>query len=448
MDNVTNSPGSNNSTTNHQVLAPFQLTQLLVDLERTGGRRQKSFVSLICSQNPEFYGERGSALRSLFRKQRDLFKRQLIGTYLKTLITENIKPAESTLEEAKVAGVLTGDLADLVDDLDTLSLEDTTSLPTVLTTKSPLKSSLTKPTSKALSMVQSSDSDDDSSGLGFADKKAKKKSVSKASASSRSSKNQQKKSSKEDLIFPSSVSVPTMTLPVNSTTVSASINSSLSNDLRVYYPDGSKERPYLIMANGQRPEAHGDFYILGIENHRNGGWLRSIFEMRKSIPLQDADEWVASVPSFEDNVPLAMNEFFAGRVVLIKGPSADHYQRSATLINNRSNEECLTTAGVREAAANEIKGNDERGTSHYLIVFPEGTELNNAAFSENNLLRRKFVGFREPNSSYTARIDPDDENSDRESLHGFMVVFQVALKGGRQCENQENGVNTSQYLAP
>lgn len=452
-------------------LETFQLRQLLTDIELNEARHQKGFRE-VCNANQSFYGEPGSALRAAFLEKLDLLKRRRIKGYLTELRKVGVAPCYKTLQEAKRAKVLTGELLTFVKSFDHLSYL--------------MDSSSDSESSGNYSSSSASEDDSKHSGqfIGAGDdllsttstpsKKTKKKERS-SSSKKKSSTGKQKKSPVQSL-EQTTMNFKKLDLYGNdndttseanntgvestaSTFTSSTIKSASIGSLRFYNSDGSAEAPHIHFVHPNKPEAHEAFFILYLPKYSHGTgakkFIRDIVEIRRSIPIPDVDHWMASIPTYEDGVQFSMDPSLSGRVVLVKGPSVDCHNRKPKTLNDRLFESCGTAADLRVAAmtAIEDKKNQrsrQRNTAHYLFVFPPGTVLDNTAFSgtNSNELKRTFAGLRDEDSPLCPKIDPNDPDSLQETLHGMVVCFQAALKGGLAVDAEDVAqVDTVAYLA-
>jgi len=446
-------------------LAPFQLTQLLTDIEEHSLRHKtegKFFLS-VCNNNSGFYGESGSSLRRRFGKKLDSLRRRKIKGYFQELQNRGVKPSRETLKEAKTDGCLEGELLEFV-----RAFQD---------------SALTDLLSDIEDEEISEESDDTASGeAGIEEEESSKKSKSDSSKSSTRSSNT------------SIDSIPTRTMDATSTPNSKSRSSSKKKDKKkssnssnthadtkamvntmqrltlddgstlpstvtysigesptlFYIGDGSKKLPFVTFVNTEKPEAHqGDFYIVLLPNRFESPFLRNVWEIRKTIPNNDVDFWTAKIPTKEDGVPLAMESAFKGRVVLVKGPAIDYWNRDAPRFNaNMKTETCEASKKTRNAAATKHAEEPERHFQHTLLVFPPGTLLNvhHLPASNPDFLRRSFVGMRDINSKHCKKINPEDEEDHRrENLYGLVALFHISENGGELESKSVEIVTTDCY---
>jgi hypothetical protein len=185
-------------------------------------------------------------------------------------------------------------------------------------------------------------------------------------------------------------------------------------------------------------ESHFGFTVLKIEGNSTNDKIRMIYEVKKTVPLQDINKWSLSIPTSDDPVPLALHPSIAGHVVLAKGPAMDHYQWEVERINDKTfrvnGETCTMTLNTRKAAVNEIEISLFRNVAYYVFVFPIGERLDNAAFSTDKFLDKTIIGIRDQDSALT---------QDNDSLYGMLFICRIALHGGRQVDQRAATIDTS-----
>lgn len=441
-------------------LVEFQRRQLLSDIEKNEARYQKGFKE-VCDQNVGFYGEPGTALHTAFLNQLDLYKRQKIRGYLGLLRESGVRPCRKTVKEAKDAGVLKGKLLVFVQSFEQVSSSSSSSM----------ASSDDSSVSSSSSQSSSETGRKESTAL------PKKTTSSKKSSSSNRPRGVPKQTEEKKNIVLSTPVKDIMEPPTSAfkklnfggeddsgkeqggsdSTLSSLLNNTVSigGSRNFYNPDGSTKAPYMYFINSTKPEAHQAFFVLSLPKYSHGDgpkkWIRDIVEIRRSIPPQDVNEWTASIPTYDDGVAFSMDASLNGRVVLVKGPSVDCLNRQPDVLNVRLGEQCDAAADLRAAAMTAIRKKQHREVAHYLFVFPTGTVLDNSAFPgpDNLVLQRKYAGFRETDSVHCPKIDPGDDNSRRETLHGMVVCFQIAMKGGQEVNMAAaEKVDTSALLSP
>jgi hypothetical protein len=202
---------------------------------------------------------------------------------------------------------------------------------------------------------------------------------------------------------------------------------------------GTAINPYVIQVDGNLLESHFGFTVLKVEGNSTNDKIRTIYEVKKTVPLQDINQWFLSIPTSDDLVPFAHDPSIADRVVLAKGPAMDHYQMEIERINDKmyrqTQETCTMTQNTRRAAANEVETSSFRHVAHYVFVFPQGERLDNAAFSANKFLDKSIIAIRDLQSTFT----PNNDN-----LYGMLFISRIALHGGRHIDQRVATINTSQ----
>jgi hypothetical protein len=127
------------------------------------------------------------------------------------------------------------------------------------------------------------------------------------------------------------------------TTQSEDVIIDLALDFR--HQHGTKENPYIVMADATMPEQNGVFDIVYISKVKHSNYECHGFHIRKTIDVpEDKDAWDAFIPSVDDFPQLAL---LMKRVVVIKGPSRGFWTQHFECYHKKW--DCEVTKKVHEA---------------------------------------------------------------------------------------------------
>ena len=156
---------------------------------------------------------------------------------------------------------------------------------------------------------------------------------------------------------------------------SVSTTSGFSTESSAVLPTfaGSVLNPHVIEVNVNYPERHRDgFEVYQVNNVYHRGSDYKTFHIRKSVSLPQLTDWEAWIPDGFDA--------YRGRAIMVKGPSQDHFHQDPDLYNHQNSE----TKKAHMKLTIAIEEDDNRKWTHYLLVFPPGTVLDNRVFQGDN----------------------------------------------------------------
>jgi hypothetical protein len=141
--------------------------------------------------------------------------------------------------------------------------------------------------------------------------------------------------------------------------------------------------PRVILVDSTHPERNADFdiqYVRGIEHE---GYKRNGFHIRITIAPLDRDIWSATM--YTDNPTLA------NRAILVKGPSRSSWYKEFESFSKKI--QCDATAEYHEETVGKIDRDEDRQFAYWLLVFPEGTFLDNVILSGDQInVKKKVIG--------------------------------------------------------
>ena len=137
--------------------------------------------------------------------------------------------------------------------------------------------------------------------------------------------------------------------------------------------------PWIVEVNINNPKRTRKFDVVFVTGIKENGKIHNGFHIRKIIAIADVNEWEASIPL---GLP-GLLRGIEGRCVMVKGPSRPIWFRDQGLYHRSLF--CAATADVHSATQLKIESNPTqcRGKSYWILMFPEGTLLDNNIFSGN-----------------------------------------------------------------
>jgi len=188
---------------------------------------------------------------------------------------------------------------------------------------------------------------------------------------------------------------------------------------------GTKENPYIIIADPERPETCLGFEVALVPLLQVGNFVRSVYHIRHVTTQGMEDDWSATIPHKEFPA-------LANRSVLIRGPSQELWHRRPDLYHEE--EFCKQTALIHEAQQTAIKRSIVRGYSYWLVVLPKGTMLENYIISHDSVHVQK--GTQEMEKKF--EVETDDGSTEWETLYGMDVYWRIAVAGGNMVSDPES----------
>lgn len=188
---------------------------------------------------------------------------------------------------------------------------------------------------------------------------------------------------------------------------------------------GTKEYPYIITVNLDKPEQNWGFEVSRVPGIEHRDFVRDAFHIRKvSFPSQE-HVWEACIP--REQCPQ-----LAERSVLIRGPSQAYWHQDAERYHQLTF--CDKTKTVHETLQTNINGTPERVHSHWLLVFPEGHVLENHVFSDD------ATHVKTCNQDLIADFTVDEGDADAQEtvdLFGLDIYWRIALQGGERIRSPD-----------
>ena len=203
---------------------------------------------------------------------------------------------------------------------------------------------------------------------------------------------------------------------------------------------GTKNCPFIVMADPSHPEQNFPFDICQIDGVEHNDHVHNGFNIRMAIAPPDMDNWKASIPSLKEFPKLAS---VLGRVIVVKGPSRSYWLTDAAMYH-RKGVPCQVTKSAHESADTEIKEDPIRQTAFFLIVFQKGIILDNYIFSSNStvLHMSKNAMLLEPEHPKNPFTKVDEETKKKKfDVIGVCVWWRIGIAGGKRIRNHRAGVD-------
>lgn len=186
--------------------------------------------------------------------------------------------------------------------------------------------------------------------------------------------------------------------------------------------DGSGDYPYIIIVDPNKSEANWGFEVSFVPQIEHRNFSRDIYHIRKVTGVGQEDEWEASIP-------MKKYPALANRAVLIRGPSQDYWHRDAERYHEQPF--CEQTKKAHQTLQTNLDASKDRLFSHWLLVFPIGTEMENFVLSDDAVHVKKAT--LDLVSSYSF-VDEKNKNTEVELL-GVDVHWRIAIKGGEMIRS-------------
>jgi hypothetical protein len=148
----------------------------------------------------------------------------------------------------------------------------------------------------------------------------------------------------------------------------------MNNDTATNNTSGTSSDPHIINVNAHS-EKNREFGVQEVEGIFHNGYKRRGWHIRCNISIQDQTKWTAKVQHIVDDPDLAK------RSIRIRGPSMHAWEEKADEMGAKI--KCEATTEFHKQTVGEIAADDERQFTHWLVVFPIGTILENSVLSKD-----------------------------------------------------------------
>jgi hypothetical protein len=362
---------------------------LLQDFEASAQSRQHFNLVALCDQCPSLYGDRASDLRRLVQQKWAKIKRKPTPTYIQYLLRYGITVGTFTASET-----MTNDGTSSDDNTPSPPKDKNPTKPTADTAPStPTRSKSSESPVPSSSVVRSSLSPFPpyAPALPY-----------NASPAPASPYRHHQFGQTSNLVAVAAVTTTPPALSWSS------------------FQDGSKAHPWITIVNKEQPEANREFDIQFVQNMTHGNYERNGYHIRLTVAAMDYDAWEATTPNSGGYPPE-----FERRLIMLKGPSQSSWERNTERYHATKKVNCARTKAAHSGTEIEISKDLARQQSHWLLVFPQGTILDNQIFSDDD---GEVAVTLNPITSKTN----DEGNSFRKDMRGLVLFWCIAVAGGRK----------------
>jgi hypothetical protein len=440
-------------------LSLFVTKTLLQDFEASGETRLGFDLLGLCENNEDIYGTSGSVARRQVQKRFDNIKRRNINGYISYLKDLGIKPGDATRAEqrahrkkqpkkkqtSRAKHPSSSSSSKMRDDEHSVSSGSDastgsnssgnsngsetshTSVTSITTNTSPVAAEVVTPKKNKKKMKQKKASDMFSSpGAGTRSNHKKNKNPKRLPVAVHVA-------AVDTPHPPAAIVVPQ---PQHVFGVTSTLIGQLAQNHtpQAFVPvnwlvnqNGSLLNPWIVPVNLQRAEANRGFdieYITGIEQDEI--YTRDGFHIRLTIAAPDHEDWTATIPTHYDTQ-------YSKRVIMIKGPSRDYWQRSTERYHEGGHVDCDATYKAHSATGIAIEEAPARQWSYQLLVFPPSIVLNNHIFSRDEEVVP--IG-KIPLKSKAA------ENPFKKDIRAMVLFWKIATKGGKKVGKGKKSKST------
>ena len=186
------------------------------------------------------------------------------------------------------------------------------------------------------------------------------------------------------------------------------------------FQDGSKGHPWITFVNKEQPEANREFDIQFVQNMTHGNYERNGYHIRLTVAAMDFDAWEATMPNSGSYPPE-----FERRLMKVKGPSQSSWERNTERYHATANVNCERTKAAHNGTEIAISKDLARQQSHWLLVFPQGTILDNQIFSDDEEVAVTL-------NPITSKPNDEGSNGFKKDMRGLVLFWCIAVAGGRK----------------
>jgi hypothetical protein len=194
------------------------------------------------------------------------------------------------------------------------------------------------------------------------------------------------------------------------------------------FMDGTRDNPWRSQVNVDFPERHLNGLDVQFVNnmiHTRGTgkeYMHDGYHIRRTVAVLDFALWEATIPVWGSYPPE-----FEDQVVLIKGPSRDHWINDTTAYHSTKKVQCDSTKTAHQATQMAIETNENRrGFCYTLLLFGENVKLDNNIFSDDGDNLATIV------NGLTIK---GKDNETKKDLFSAVVFWRIALAGGKKLTN-------------
>ena len=433
-------------------LSDYLTTLLLSHFESSGDTREKFDLLGFCNSNTDIYGTSGSKLRRQVQLRWGKFKRRKIASHCDYLRQASITAGAQTQAEYKLkvpkkhkktwgekdspsttSTMVTSEEISVSDDSDGSGNESSHSSPNSIMSVAPPKASDKNSSISSAKKGPRPDDEDDGKppfviSKGGKPRQTHRHSTSKVNSSIMFSSPPPSK----DHRYTSSAANPSLSDVGRQHVFGNTSNlfgafASLTEEAFVpvswlLNQKGTNKNPWIVQVNILNPERNRDFDIQFVEGiDQDDLYSRCGFHIRRTVAAPDYMLWEASIPQDYE-------EQFAKRIVLVKGPARDFWQKNSKKYHMAGKVKCDATKKAHSASEIAIEKSDDRHWAYYLVCFPPEIILDNQIFSKDEELIP--VGMN-PMKCEAANNDFEKD------IRAMVLYWRVAVKEGTKIGIEE-----------
>lgn len=195
-----------------------------------------------------------------------------------------------------------------------------------------------------------------------------------------------------------------------------------------FVQDGTKIYPYITLVDTKFPERNGGMFgfdISFVSDIQHNNFKRQAFKIRANTTPMDYEAYKMTIP-FE-------NEYaqFAGRCVLLKGPSRVFWHRENDIFENTTNQHLDdATKSAFQRDTFQINNDETRQHAYRLFIFPIGTFLDNNIFSgASNQVSVVRIPLK-LNANHKA-------NKFNKQMNEFELIWTIGVRGGEALTDSD-----------
>jgi hypothetical protein len=403
------------------VLDPFQLKQLLQDVEAKDMDRKEVSLLNICNDDKRLYGTKGSDIRRAYQLKFNYIKGWPIDRYIDCLELHGVAPSATTLRLLR------------------LTPEANEEVPTVEEATSPSNMEDEDPGEDiedafgGLSIQDDDDYEEEAStSIVFASpvRKTRTTPTRTPTRTPNLAGTDYKRTPGRTPRTP--MSPPKYRSPsLAESSISTFTYSSVTNGRE----DGTKKNPYTVFVDPSHPERNREFDIERVGKIKHNGYEYNGYHVRTPIAVPDYIHWKAFIPT---ELPRHLRGKFIKRAMLVKGPAHNFWIRNPTRYHMKQS--CLQTSASHTGTQLEIEQDTDRFYSWYLLLWVNCVVLDNQVFSTHPTeVEKKLVAME-------CEVT-DDDNETGKHLYGMAVCWRIAEKyGSRQVEDTKAKVDAKKLF--
>jgi hypothetical protein len=190
------------------------------------------------------------------------------------------------------------------------------------------------------------------------------------------------------------------------------------------FQDGTKDNPWIVNVDGLHPERNREFDIDWVTKKKHRKWYRDIFHIRMSCSPFDHKKFKAMIPT-------GYPPEYKKRLVLVQGVSQCAWIKDTKKYHaGKAGITCEATKASHSNTQIHIANDPNRELCWWLLVFSPHICLDNQILSPDE--------FKIP-TQYNSITSLANENQFNKDLRGMTIFWEIAVEGGKQIEQDDEG---------